>query len=83
MKELIEMIEMLIGNMPQNNFIRMINEHCTIKPGDSEKEIEEKRQTMNILIVMRCRCFMEKVKMEQENDDFDRMVKELLKKKDQ
>ncbi len=60
-----ELIEMIIGNISQNKFIETINELCTIEPSDSEKEVEEKRQKLLALMMMRVKTDLQK---EAEND---------------
>lgn len=60
-----ELIEMIIGNIPQNKFIETINELCTIEPSDSEEEIEGKRQKLLTLMMMRVKADLQK---EAEND---------------
>ena len=60
-----ELIEMIIGNIPQNKFIETINELCTIEPSDSEEEVEAKRQKLLALMMMRVKTDLQK---EAEND---------------
>lgn len=55
-----ELIEMIIGNIPQNKFIEIINELCTIEPNDSEEEVEAKRQKLLTLMMMRVKMDLQK-----------------------